>query len=140
MGGECPPVGCLPVDGDKPVLLYDGDCGLCRRVVGWIRGRAGDRIIYLRNKTAVQKFPDLHPPTPLSTSVILLDANGSFHQGMGVLFKIFALWGTPFLWNLSRSSGVFRWGSERLYRILAVLRPFISKVLDVLLGPPPEDL
>jgi predicted DCC family thiol-disulfide oxidoreductase YuxK len=38
----------LQIPSDRPVLLFDGECGLCVMLVGWLKSRrGGDRVAYL---------------------------------------------------------------------------------------------
>jgi predicted DCC family thiol-disulfide oxidoreductase YuxK len=124
---------------DGLVLIYDGDCGFCRRVAGWVRHWGGDRLLYLRSQVAVQRYPSIGE-RETSTSVLLFGGDGSLFRGMEVLYRVGALGGTPFFLNLYRSSRLFAWLSDRGYGWVEKIRPFLSRMLDFLLGPPPEDL
>jgi predicted DCC family thiol-disulfide oxidoreductase YuxK len=124
---------------DGLVLIYDGDCGFCRRVAGWVRRWVGDRLLYLRSQVAVQRYPSIGE-RETSTSVLLFGGDGSLFRGMEVLYRVGALGGAPFFLNLYRSSRLFAWLSDRGYGVVAKIRPFLSRMLDLLLGPPPEDL
>jgi hypothetical protein len=73
-------------------------------------------------------------------SVLLFGGDGSLFRGMEVLYRVGALGGTPFFLNLYRSSRLFVWVSDQVYGVVAKIRPFLSRMLDLLFGPPPEDL
>ena len=124
---------------DKPILIYDGDCGFCRRVAGWVRCRMGDRLCFERAQTVVQRFPVLGEGGTM-TAVLLLDEAGTLFRGVEVIYKVFSLLGGPFLLNQYQSSRSFAWLSDQGYRLVAKMRPFLSGIMDIFLGPPPEDL
>lgn len=119
---------------EVPVLVYDGTCGFCRRVVGWIRRRAGNRLSYLAGEKA---SPEVRL---LSSRAVLLSFQGEIHQGAKAVYKAGALLGATRAWNLYQGNRPFALLSEGVYRVISLSRPFISFFLDLLLGPPPEDL
>ena len=53
----------------RPVLIYDGDCGFCRRWVERWRGVTGDAVEYATSEDAA---PALHP-TPAEPAVAVVD-------------------------------------------------------------------
>lgn len=121
-----------------PVLghvIYDGNCGFCRRVVGWVRRRAGIRLNYIPSDNAPPEYKAVG-----QQSVLLLDAQGRFYQGAGAVFKMREILGSPFVWNFYQTHRWFAALSETGYRLVSLARPVLSTALDVLLGPPPEDL
>ncbi|MBL0058130.1 MAG: DUF393 domain-containing protein [Elusimicrobia bacterium] len=125
------------VEAAKPVLIYDGDCGFCRRSVGWVRRRAGGRVEVLRREDAAARFPALSLDLT-ARSVVLLDSDGVLHQGAEAVFRTRALLGFPFFLNRYRSHRWFAGLSEAGYRVVSWTRPVLSGVLDLLLGPPRE--
>lgn len=124
----------MPTD-DHPVLYYDGNCGFCRRVVGWVRHQGADRFRYV---------PRVKAPADIQkcalTSVVLVDPLGQIYQGAKAVYKTQALLGHAFFWNLYQSNRVFSFCSEGSYSLISLSRPLLSSLLDVFLGPPPEDL
>jgi predicted DCC family thiol-disulfide oxidoreductase YuxK len=36
------------VEGGRPILVYDGDCGLCSRLARWVENRDGGRLVSVR--------------------------------------------------------------------------------------------
>jgi predicted DCC family thiol-disulfide oxidoreductase YuxK len=126
------------VEATKPVLIYDGECGFCRRSVGWVRCRAGGRLEVLRREDAAARFPAV-PLDLTARSVVLLDPDGVLHRGAEAVFRTRALLGFPFLLNRYRSSRWFAGLSEAGYRLVSWARPVLSASLDLLLGPPGEN-
>jgi len=48
-----------PVMSDQPVLMYDGDCGFCRRWVGFARRWTHARVEYAPYQEAGARFPKI---------------------------------------------------------------------------------
>ncbi|MBK8574823.1 MAG: hypothetical protein IPN90_03770 [Elusimicrobia bacterium] len=108
-------------------------------MAGGVRRCAGNRLEYLRADVAAQRFPLVfHELSP--TTVMLLEPNGRLYFGAQAVYKTRALIGSPFLWTLYQTHPWFALLSEWGYRLVTVFRPFLSTVLDLLLGPPPDDL
>ncbi|MBI5365732.1 MAG: lipase maturation factor family protein [Planctomycetes bacterium] len=74
---------------ERPVLLYDGLCGFCRRRVARWRARTGDRIDYSPYQEAAHRAPGV-PPERLAASVHLIDSDGSVTTGAEASFRVLA--------------------------------------------------
>jgi len=64
---------------DRPAVLFDGDCALCRGTSGWLRSRAGgDRVRWLPVQDAAGRaLADRYGVTAESLhTVILIDEDG----------------------------------------------------------------
>lgn len=122
-----------------PVLYYDGDCHFCRRGVGWLRqwGSAAGQteLIYVRRAEAPSEF---HEAT--LKAILLVDSQGRNSQGARALFKALAILGHPRLWKAYESNSVISILCDGFYRMVSRFRSPLSRLFDVLLGPPPEDL
>ena len=112
---------------DKPVLLYDGDCGFCRRWIERWRGLTGDRIEYAPYQEAGARFPGV-PQTEFESSVVLVEAGGKKYHGAEAVFRSLAA-SSSHRWPLDlylRVPGV-KWAAESLYRLVAGHRAFFSR-------------
>jgi len=104
---------------DRPILFYDGACGLCDRSVRWVMDRdrrAGIRYAPLQGETYGALDID-KKPTDVST-VVLLDGGHLFVRSDAVvrlLKRLGGVWGI-----LGRIGGVVPRGlRDALYRFVA---------------------
>jgi lipase maturation factor 1 len=103
----------------KPLLVFDGDCGFCRRWIERWRVRTGDRIEY-RPFQEVHDFPEI-PRGDFAEAVHLIERDGAVYRGAEAVF---------------RSLGRQRWYSvpgvapvsEWAYRLVARHRQVFSKL------------
>ena len=104
---------------EKPVLIYDGACDLCK---GWIarwKHITGDRIEYEPYQEARLRFPEI-PESAFAEAVHLIEPDGHISRGAEAVFRALAT--VPrrraWLWAYRRVPGfaaVSEWG----YRIVA---------------------
>jgi hypothetical protein len=43
----------------RPTLIYDGDCGICKKWVTYWEGLTGARVVYRPYQYAAQDYPDI---------------------------------------------------------------------------------
>jgi predicted DCC family thiol-disulfide oxidoreductase YuxK len=103
----------------KPLLLFDGDCGFCRKWVGRWKALTGDRVLYEPYQEAASRFPEIDPRR-FTQSVQLVQPDGEVLQGAEAVFKslesvIYLRWLT---WSYGRVPG-FAGLSEWFYRKVA---------------------
>jgi predicted DCC family thiol-disulfide oxidoreductase YuxK len=124
--------GSVPV----PLLIWDGDCGFCRRSVEHLRIRLGDRVAYEPYQTAHTRFPEI-PVEGFRAAVHLVEPDGRVSRGAEAVFRALS-------YGRGRAAGlplaVYRfvpgfaalaeWG----YRLVASHRPLASRLLDRLVG------
>ena len=126
----------------RPVLIYDGDCGFCRRWVERWRGVTGEDVEYATSEDAAPRFPAI-PPERFREAVALVEPDGRATFGAEAVFRALATapgraW--P-LWLFEHVPGVERVAGI-LYRSVARNRPLLSRVSGWLWGPallPPGD-
>jgi predicted DCC family thiol-disulfide oxidoreductase YuxK len=118
----------------KPILIFDGDCGFCRRWIERWRGITGDRIDYAPYQEAAANFPEISE-AEFRASVQLVLPNGKSYSGAEAVFR--SLWEARshrwLLWGYRNIPGV-RMLSEAAYRLVAQNRPFFSRLSRLLLG------
>src|SRR5438105_799982 len=74
----------------KPLLVYDGDCGFCKRwVVRW-RAATGDAVDYAPYQTVAARFPHI-PLLAFRQAVHLLEPDGRVTRGAAAAFRSFKL-------------------------------------------------
>ena len=72
---------------DRPAVLYDGDCALCRGTAGWLRGRSGgDRVRWLpvQDQDGRALAARHGVATESLQTVILVDADGVHRRSEAV--------------------------------------------------------
>lgn len=115
---------------DHPVLIYDGECPLCRRAVEWVRQRdPAGRFEFLPCQAGERaaRFPSMTEPTCLE-SVQLALPDGRVLSGADTLPAIFErLRGWSLVAGALRLPGV-RYLSPRVYRWIATNRHQLSAI------------
>ena len=74
---------------EKPFLIYDGDCGFCKKWIERFRKITGDRVEY----TPSQEVGDRHPhisKEQFEQSVWLIEPNGKISGGAEAVFRALA--------------------------------------------------
>lgn len=105
-----------------PVVLYDGECGLCHRSVKFLLARDGGQLWYapLQGETAA-RLRELHPNIPQTLESVVLVDGGKAH----LRTKAF-LYGAKYLTRPWRWAYAFRWMPAFLmdlgYRFIARIR------------------
>ena len=69
----------------KPLLIYDGDCGFCRRwIVRW-QFMTGDKVRYEPYQKVGEQYPHIAPDS-FRKSVKLVDIDGTVYSGAKAVF------------------------------------------------------
>ena len=72
---------------EKPLVIFDGECGFCRRSVeGW-RVSTGDRVEYAPFQEVADQFPEI-PRAEFEGAVQLLDVDGRRYRGAEAVFRV----------------------------------------------------
>jgi predicted DCC family thiol-disulfide oxidoreductase YuxK len=125
------------MSGLQPALvIWDGDCGFCRRSVEHLRLRAGDRLAFEPYQTAHVRFPGI-PKESFAAAVHLAEPDGRTSRGAEAVFRALAYGGhaselLPLLLYrfLPGVAPLSEWG----YRQVAAHRPLASRLVDLLVG------
>ena len=118
----------------KALLVWDGECGFCRRSqerIGFLAGDALDRAPY---QDVAERFPDI-PRELFGRSVHLIETDGAVYVGAEAVFRALAYGGNPWGLRLYRYAPLFAPASERAYRWVAGHRPLMSRWARRLYGP-----
>ncbi|MEW6157570.1 MAG: lipase maturation factor family protein [Verrucomicrobiota bacterium] len=126
---------------EKPLLVYDGDCGFCKRWVARWQQWIGDKLECqpAQDPALKERFPEI-PEEEYRRSVQLIETDGHVFSGAEAVFRSLALnpglrW---FLWWYENMPG-FRTTSEAAYAFVARHRMLASKATRWFLpDEPPE--
>ncbi|HRX86168.1 MAG TPA: lipase maturation factor family protein [Phycisphaerae bacterium] len=128
---------------NRPVLIYDGDCGYCKRSVQRWQMITQGRVDYAPSQEAADQYPQV-PREQFGRSVVLIQPDGSFCVGAEAVFRSLAVvphrgWAW---WMYRRVPGVAP-VSEAAYRFVASHRNLMAWITQTLWGPqigPPSHL
>lgn len=110
----------------EAVMLFDGDCGFCRRWIKKWAGTTGTKVRYEPYQEALARFPEV-TEEQCRRSVQLILRDRSVFSGAHAVFKALALGGRSRLLGLYERLPLFRRLSEGAYRLVARNRVFFSK-------------
>jgi predicted DCC family thiol-disulfide oxidoreductase YuxK len=104
---------------DKPVMLYDGDCGFCRTwIERWARLTRGT-VAYAPFQQVMHEFPEIRREE-LEAAVQLVEPDGHRTQGAEAAFRSLAHAGRPaWRWmyeHFPPFAIVAEWGYRRVAR------------------------
>lgn len=127
----------------RPLLIYDGACGFCRRWVERWQAITGETVEYAKSQDVASSFPEIAAER-FEQSVVFVDSNGSVHSGAAAVVHSLAVGGLGWpLW-------IYRWlpgfapVAERAYRFVASRRRLASAATRWLWGddvtPPSYEL
>lgn len=120
----------------KPLLIYDGDCGFCRRCV--VRGQrlTGDAVDYAPYQQVAGRFPQVSQQD-FRRAVQLVEPGGRVTRAARAVFGTLAHAGRgKALWAYEHVPG-FAAASELGYRVVAANRGLVSRLLTLLWGSQP---
>ena len=124
----------------RSALIYDGDCGFCRRwIARWGRS-TGDRVRYLPYQRRKSWWRYGVPPRAARTAVQLVEPDGRRYAGAAAVFRTLLRSRSPWVRVAARGGllrGV-RLVAEAVYRYVAAHRSAFSRaerLVGRLLGP-----
>lgn len=119
----------------RPTLIFDGDCGFCRRWVDLWRGWTGDKVDYVPSKTRGDRFPQVSDAM-VKDSVVLVDGEGRMFLEAEAVFATLAVdpskawlsWCFRHLPGFAAvSNGFYRWVARRRMAFSQLTRWFLGK-------------
>ena len=122
---------------ERPLVLFDGNCGFCRRTVERMREITGDRADYAPSQEAGGDFPSILPEE-FAREVKLVETDGQVYGAAEAVCRLVfgagksPWWGVP-LWAYRAVPGVRR-ASEAGYRFVAGHRTLFSALVRWLWG------
>lgn len=72
---------------EVPTLVFDGDCGICRRWVDYWRELTGGRVAYRPYQEAAADFPNI-PAASFQRAIQLIETNGQVYSGAAATFRV----------------------------------------------------
>ncbi len=110
---------------EKPLVIFDGECGFCRKYVESWRARTGDRMEYAPFQEVAERFPEFSR-VEFEGAVQFLDVDGQRYSGAEAVFRVMSYvpgkgW---WLWLYCRVPG-FAPISRLVYRWIARHRKWI---------------
>jgi predicted DCC family thiol-disulfide oxidoreductase YuxK len=114
---------------NRPVLIYDGDCDLCRRWIARWSHVTEARIDIISSQEAAHLFPEISPEQ-FQSSVQLVQPDGVVYEGAEAVFRTLAF-NSSHRWPLWLYRNVYGVASatEFIYRFIARHRGSISRVM-----------
>ncbi len=118
----------------RPTLIYDGDCGICRRWVTYWEGLTGTRVIYRTYQDAAQDYPSI-PLDAFRHAIQLVDADGQVYSGAAATYRVlcYAPGRRGWWWLYTHVPG-FALVAESAYAFFAGHRGLLSRVTTLLWG------
>src|SRR5262245_30028182 len=102
----------------KSLMIFDGQCGFCRRWIERWKSKTGDRIHY-RPCQEIHELPEI-PRGRFEESVYLIEPDGAVYSGAEAVLRSL---GRQSWYRLPGVAAI----SERAYRFVARYRQFFSK-------------
>lgn len=121
----------------RPVLIFDGDCGFCRRTVRKGREITGDAIEYLSQQSpdCARRFPGLDREA-LRISVHLVEPDGTVTRGAHAILRALATnprwqWAVRLYarqrWVARVMEAVYAWVARHREGVSRITRPFFRE-------------
>ncbi|RMH41559.1 MAG: DUF393 domain-containing protein [Deltaproteobacteria bacterium] len=120
---------------ERPLLVWDGDCGFCRRSAERIAHQVGGRLDTAPYQRVADRFPDI-PVDSFRAAVHLIEPDGRVFTGAEAIYRALALrpGGGALHWCYRRLPG-FAAASDLGYQFVANHRPLMSRLSRWLIGP-----
>src|SRR6267154_1886774 len=119
---------------DKPLVIFDGNCGFCKIWIKYWYQLTGWRVDYAPSQEVGEQFPQI-PPGDFSQSVQLVLPSGETLRGAEAVFQTAAYApGLSWLLWLYRHLPGLAPVAEASYRVIAAHRPFFYQVTRFTFG------
>lgn len=125
---------------EKPLLVWDGQCGFCRYWVTRWKKLTGDAVRYMPYQEIHTEIHDI-PEEAFKEAVRMIAADGRIFSGAEAAYR--TLWYSDtwkWLYGYYQKSSIFRTVSERTYRFVADHCPSMHKVTKVFFGKDPNTM
>lgn len=122
---------------DKPILIYDGNCGFCKYwIIKW-RRMTRESIQYFPYQKVASQFSDI-PEDYFRQAVRYIDTDGTVGNGPEAAFQtLYIKKKYRFLLRWYRGKTWFRMLSDRVYQWIADHRTFLFKLSRLFFGKKP---
>jgi lipase maturation factor 1 len=117
-----------------PVIVFDGDCGICRAAVDRWRAATGPQIQYAPSQEVAAQFPQIGEHE-FRRAVHFIDTDGTASSGAAAVFRAMAHCGRkPGLWWLYPKLPPFAFAAELIYRVYAANRKPLTVIRRIWYG------
>ena len=119
---------------DLPLMVFDGDCAVCRAAVDRWRSATGSKLRYAPYQEVAAQFPQIGE-REFRRAVHFIDADGTVSRGAAAVLKALATCGNQRrLWWLYTKLPPFAWVAELIYRLSAANRKPLAIVRRIWYG------
>lgn len=121
-----------------PTLIYDGDCGICKRWVTYWAGLTGAQVIYRAYQDAAKDYPGI-PLDAFRRAIQFVEPDGQVYSGAAATYRVlrYAPGRRVWWWMYVHVPG-FAPAAEWAYTFFARRRVLLTRVTRLLWGPAPE--
>lgn len=120
--------------GQPPVLIFDGDCGICREWVDYWLSLTGHRVVYRAYQSAASDYPQISRES-FRRSIWLIEPDGTSYKGAAATFRLLSyVRGHGLGWWLYRFLPGFAAISEFVYDYCARHRGQLRYLTHLLWG------
>ena len=118
----------------RPTLIYDGDCGICKKWVTYWEGLTGARVIYRPYQDAAQDYPDI-PIDTFRHAIQFVETDTRVYSGAAATYRVlrYAPGRQGWWWIYAYVPG-FAPVAEWVYAFFARRRDLLSHVTRLLWG------
>jgi predicted DCC family thiol-disulfide oxidoreductase YuxK len=118
----------------RPTLIYDGDCGICKKWVTYWEGLTGARVVYRAYQDAAQDYPDI-PLDAFRHAIQFVETDAHVYSGAAATYRVlrYAPGRRVWWWIYAYVPG-FAPASEWAYAFFARRRGLLSRVTQLLWG------
>ena len=117
----------------KPLLIFDGDCGFCRRWIARWKSATGESVDYAASQDVGERFSEISKDA-FARSVQLVTKEGDVFEGAEAVFRVLAMSGSSWLLDAYEHVPGFRAVAEAAYALVAGHRQFASALTGALWG------
>lgn len=117
---------------DRPIMVYDGECRFCRRMIARLRKMTSNQIDYRSYQRVAHEFSQVSVQD-FEKAVYWFDPGGRFLWGSDAVLRCLSY--IPHLrWlvYLYDRSGIFRWMGRAVYSCVARNRSVFSRIFKFL--------
>jgi predicted DCC family thiol-disulfide oxidoreductase YuxK/uncharacterized membrane protein YphA (DoxX/SURF4 family) len=118
---------------DRPLFVFDGDCGFCKRWVERWRANARGTVDFRPFQEVASDYPDI-PLEQFRTAAQLVEADGTVRSGAAGVFAMLGRSGSRVLPMLYARFEGFATAADFAYGLVARRRVFASRVTRLFLG------
>jgi predicted DCC family thiol-disulfide oxidoreductase YuxK len=122
---------------EKPICIFDGECGFCRRSVNYLRADIEDAVSFAPFQEVADDFSEI-PVEAFERAVFFVTSDGRVYRGAEAIFQLLAVGHRQLpLWLYKRIPGFSRI-ADRVYRWVEQHRPLVARIVRFFYGRDPR--